>query len=314
MANYITVDGGTTNTRVTLICDGQIADTVSFAVGAGAGETGKEKIRIAVREGIQKLLKANNKKEQDIRRILAAGMLTSEFGLYNLPHLVAPVGLSELRDGMEESVLEDISPIPFVFVRGVKAEGNCPEDADMMRGEETELMGIAEKQEACMYMLMGSHTKIIRTDNSGRIVGIHTSLTGELLAAVAEKTILKNAFTIENAEVRKSYLLRGYAYAKEKGTAEALFKVRILRNLFKAEPNEAYSFCLGALLADDVESIRKNGVSRVVVGGNKKLRVAVAAILNEYTNAEVSVLTDAEVDASVHKGLMRIYESKEEEK
>ena len=35
MSNYITVDGGTTNTRISLVVNGNIVDTIKYNVGAG---------------------------------------------------------------------------------------------------------------------------------------------------------------------------------------------------------------------------------------------------------------------------------------
>ena len=58
-----------------------------------------------------------------MERILASGMITSEFGLCLLEHLIAPCGMGELAASMHEVVLEDISKIPFVFARGVKTCG-----------------------------------------------------------------------------------------------------------------------------------------------------------------------------------------------
>ena len=37
MANYITIDGGTTNTRISLIKDLTITDTLKFNIGAKGG-------------------------------------------------------------------------------------------------------------------------------------------------------------------------------------------------------------------------------------------------------------------------------------
>ena len=56
MAIYITVDGGTTNTRLTLVSDGEILDTVKYSAGAAAGRAAVE---AAVAEGIGVLLERN---------------------------------------------------------------------------------------------------------------------------------------------------------------------------------------------------------------------------------------------------------------
>ena len=69
-------------------------------------------------------------------------MITSEFGLYNLPHITVPAGIKELYDAMKEVTIPEISEIPFVFIPGVKVTGEGLHKTDMMRGEETELVGL----------------------------------------------------------------------------------------------------------------------------------------------------------------------------
>ena len=135
MMRYITVDGGTSNTRVMLVQNGQIEDIVRIPFGARAGIENATALRTAIRDGISELLVRHKLKEADIERILASGMITSEFGLCNLPHTCAPAGIAELHAQLHEVVLEDISPIPFVFIRGVKTVGTSVADTDMMRGE-----------------------------------------------------------------------------------------------------------------------------------------------------------------------------------
>ena len=166
MKIYITIDGGTTNTRVNLVKDRQIIDTRKIARGAKAGIDDKDGLKIALKDAIRDLLDSNSidgtpieciegsncatadgaKKagirESDVIRILASGMITSEFGLYELPHLTAPAGIKELHDSMAEVSFPEISPIPFVFIRGIKVNSDKLCDFDMMRGEETELVGI----------------------------------------------------------------------------------------------------------------------------------------------------------------------------
>ena len=56
MANYITVDGGTTNTRVSLVIDGKIFETKKNSVGARAGIDGTSAQRIFIRDAIKEML------------------------------------------------------------------------------------------------------------------------------------------------------------------------------------------------------------------------------------------------------------------
>ena len=231
MSTYITVDGGTTSTRLNLLRDSVILDTVKLNIGARAAMDDRKSYTDAIKNGIETLISRNDAK--DVKQILASGMITCEFGLCNLPHIKAPAGLCELHEAMHETVIEEISDIPFVFMRGVKVDSEDVDTFDMMRGEETELMGIADRAYgACVYVLPGSHSKIIKTDESGRILSFATMLTGEMIAALSQHTILKDAVDWSVDTLDRDYLLKGFEYAKEAGINKALFKVRVLKNSF----------------------------------------------------------------------------------
>ena len=309
MKTYITVDGGTTNTRVTLVRADGARDTVRIALGAGRCIDGNGALKAAIRDAISTLLTRNGVTADEVSRILASGMITSEYGLCCLPHIEAPAGIRELHDAMHEVLLPDVSEIPFVFIRGVKQLGSSVADTDMMRGEESELYGITDGTEGqTLFVLPGSHSKLIETDAEGRISRFSTMLTGEMLAAVATGTILKDAVDLSVSEFEEEKLLEGADYALSRGYAEALFKVRVLKNFFSGTPVEVYSFFLGAILSSEVKAIAESDAPRVVIGGRRQLKEATAILLSRYTDKEVVTLTEETVDASSALGVIRIYE------
>ena len=309
MRRYLTLDGGTTNTRLRLVADGEILDTLKISKGARANMEAPGSLDLAVREGIATLLSRCAVTECDVERILASGMVTSEFGLCSLPHAVAPVGIRELHESMHEVILPHISTIPFVFVRGVRLSGEDLSHADMMRGEETELVGIGDGVANTLYVLPGSHSKLVLTDEKGRICDFSTMLTGEMIYALATSTILKDAIDLSLSSFDEERLTEGCRYAREKGLNEALFKVRILKNLFGASPEACYSFFLGAVLSDEISAICASGASRVVIGGRSQIRNATKILLTACGCDKETVLLDEDtVERSTTLGMIRIYE------
>ena len=285
MERYITLDGGTTSTKISVVAGGEIIDTVKVASGSE-----RDGYFAAVRGGIAELLARCALSEADICRIIASGTMATR--------------------GAVEVVIPEISAIPIVIVRGVKTACKALLDADMMRGEEAEIMGLLTNEgDECAFMLMGSHTKIVRVVDR-KIVDISTMLTGEMIAAISGGTILKHSFSINSSALDVEFLKRGYEYRAERGESEAYFKVRVLKNIFGATDSEAYSFFLGIALFGEVEHIKRLGIGRVIVGGNRYLKDAVCALLEAFTDAEVKRLTDTEVDASVPFGLVKIFEFK----
>lgn len=313
MKTYITIDGGTTNTRVNLVIDRKIIATKKISRGARAGIDDKEGLKSALHDAIAELLTENDLTEGDLCKILASGMITSEFGLVELPHLTVPAGIRDLHDSMAEISFPEISSVPIVFVRGVKVNSENLCDFDMMRGEETELMGInvlspSEGSSDRIYVLPGSHSKIIRTDSEGRIVSFATMLTGEMLMTLSQNTILKDAVDITLEGYDEEQLVNGCIFAIKEGLNKALFKVRILKNAFKASPLEVYSFFTGAILADEIKSIITSDADEVVLGGKHQIKEATAMLLLALSNKTVTVLTDDSVEASTSTGVISIFE------
>ena len=103
-------------------------------------------------------------------------------------------------------------------------------------------------------------------------------------------------------------LRTGCSYARERGMNEALFKVRILKNVFGKTKEELYSFFLGAILSSEIDAILRCGMRRIVIGGREQIKRATAILLSALTDAEIVTLDENEVNASVSTGQIRIYE------
>lgn len=310
MNYFITLDGGTSNTRVSLVREGKILSSHKIALGARAGIDDKEPLKTALRKKIATLLSEHDLESKDIECVLASGMITSEFGLYTLPHIPLPAGINELHGGMKKVLLPHISDIPFCFIPGVKMQGADFLTSDMIRGEETELMGILDQSHGnCVYVLPGSHSKIIKTDKNGRIESFSTLLSGEMAQALGENTILKGALDLTIDTLDEDYLFMGYTHCKEHGINQSLFKARILKVLFDGSPEKIYSFYMGVVLCGEIEEILSYDAEKVIIGGRRQFRVALASILQRLGSRKVVALSDQDVEGSVTRGMLRVYQA-----
>ena len=310
---YLTIDGGTTNTRVSLVENERIVTTRKIDRGAKAGIDDREGLKIALRDTVREILEEASLTESDICRVLASGMITSEFGLIELPHVSAPAGIGMLHDTIADVEIPEVTSIPFSFIRGVKVDSEILDKFDMMRGEETELCGLMaalgkEYGDGCVYVLPGSHSKIVSVDSHGRIADFSTMLTGEMIASLSKGTILKDAVDLSISEFDTAYLNEGYEYAHSVGLNKALFKTRILKNRFKKSPTEVYSFFLGAVLADEIDYILSTDTPKVAIGGKKQIKEAMAHLLRTHSEMQVAVIPGSAVDSSTALGAIRIYE------
>ena len=286
---YIVIDGGTSNTRFYTVDRSRVTPCAHAGVGAGDPA------------GLAAFVRATLATLPTDAPVIASGMITSPTGLYALPHLRAPVGIDELHRGMQRVLLPEISPQPFYFIPGVRT------DEDMMRGEETELAGLTPRLSPdAAYILPGTHSKCILINGEGKLCDFCTMLTGELLAAVKNATIIGQSFTFCE-EFLEEFLCQGFDYCRRYGIDQALFRCRTLALLHRCTPQEVYSFCLGAVLCPEVERIRQIPVQRLYVGGKRELRLPETLLLQRYSGKEVCCLPETACANAVPNGAVRIF-------
>ncbi|MBR6767449.1 MAG: 2-dehydro-3-deoxygalactonokinase [Clostridia bacterium] len=299
------VDCGTTNLRVMLL-DGE-NNVVCTVRGEGGvkhtaidGHNGK--LRGMLRDCIQKALDQAGCRMEQIAECIAYGMITSNMGLLEIPHLAAPASKEDLRRGMREAVFEDIAPFPIRFIPGVRnftgsvSLGNFS-GMDMMRGEETEAIGLFEllkPKEDCVFVLPGSHNKFVMMDKNGSIQGCMTSISGELLDVITHGTILADSvgrsFVSAEAYDREMAAAGALECAKS-GIGRAAFGGRILQTLGAMEKEKIQSYLLGAVIATDVQALRAfsggQEKKRIFVAGKAPLQTAVCDVMEVMGEKDV---------------------------
>ncbi|MBP3918140.1 MAG: 2-dehydro-3-deoxygalactonokinase [Clostridia bacterium] len=294
----LTIDGGTTNTRFCIMDNGRLlsAEKLPLGIRDTLTENRTSLFRHGIAEKIRELIAKYEASDNGIRACVFSGMITSEAGLYSVPHISVPVGIKELAAQTACVMLHDIAPIPFYFIPGVKTyeEIPVPSDAaalmslDIMRGEETELVGIMTKLHLTkngsphIFLLPGSHMKIVSANGAGQILSFRTAMTGELFRAAAEHTILTASLDGQLPDTVDAACLRlGFDCASENGFAEAAFKVRLIHRCYPSTtPSQRYSFLLGAVLEREIHAVRTADVP-VVIAGSQPFRCALAVLLGD---------------------------------
>ncbi len=316
----ISVDGGTTNTRLVLIRDGEILGSLRLKVGMRDNVFGEgASYREALADGIRTLLADNGTEQKEVRGVLVSGMICSERGLYEIPHISAPVNVRTLAAAMQKMQFPGIADIPFYLIPGVRSFESSDaglSSMDIMRGEETELFGIFDKLKCTgvfTLVLPGSHNKIIPVTEDGTLGVFYTSVSGELIRAAAENTILRDG--IRDAYPKKldeKYLLLGFDIARENGVTAALFKVRILQKYKDCTPDELFAVLAGAVLSEDLRILEKHGKGDILVGGSDPFRSAFVTLLSARTKLKANVLPDDVAAYAVAYGAERLMKERKD--
>jgi 2-dehydro-3-deoxygalactonokinase len=261
--------------------------------------------------------------------VIAAGMLSSEVGLFAVPHVEAPAGLDDLARAVRVVPLAEVSGIPIRFIPGIRTRpGPGPDgwtQADLMRGEEAETFGAVSFLETLgridlsgqdlppAFIWPGSHTKLVEIDRESRIVRSTTSLAGELMQAIWNHTLIAASLPREWPEqLDRDAAEAGRRAAERHGLGRAAFLNRIAAVTEALDPRERASFWIGAVAADDAMHLARHPIlgdapgRPVWVGGREPLRGLLAGFLQHHHRGMVGALDDETAETASARGAYRI--------
>lgn len=302
--SFLVIDGGTTNTRITLARGGDVIKRVKLGIGAGstAKNGSNEELKQAVFSSVREL-----SQNEEIAYVAASGMIGSELGLANVMHITTPVDIKKLAENITKVYFDEFPSLPFYFIPGIKCMGDSFETTDIMRGEETELFGIDTETLSgeSLVILPGTHAKFIKVEN-GVIKSFSTSMCGEITAAISRNTILSKALPEKlSSNPDGEYLAKGYEYAKSNGIAAAMFKVRILSSLFSVTAEQLCGFFTGAILSDDIDRIAGCGC-HVIIGGTAPLNKIFYDLSVMAGKTDISMLSDEQSELLSFNGAVNL--------
>ena len=232
---FIAVDWGTTNRRAYLIGgDGQCTQEFEDAKGILAVEPGG--FPAAVAEIRQRL---------GDKPLLLAGMIGSNRGWAEARYVRCPAGIDDLATALVWPD-SDCAIIPGVCLSEAGR-------ADVMRGEEVQLLGAAAAgliPQDCLVCHPGTHNKWIDV-RERRIDSFRTVMTGELFNLLKEHSILSDLLSLP-AEPGPAFD-KGVRRGLESADLQAeLFSIRARVLLGQAERDDAASYTSGLLIGGDV--------------------------------------------------------------
>lgn len=316
---WLALDSGTTNTRVWLIKDSKVIGKTKVPAGVrDTARTGtREYLKDAIRGAISQLLIQSG--EPAPKLALAAGMIGSELGLIEVPHVRAPAGVKQLANGIAQARFPDIFDLTFRFVPGIRI-GPFPYSVqqipkvDLIRGEETEICGALATlplRGSFVYLHAGSHIKAILVDRQGRIARGMTTLTGELMLAIRKETILSQVLNSGEQKLIPSFVRKGAEWSRHFGFSRTLFQLRILQNARAYQPAQMESIFYGAALGADLTAFAKLGLVKrpsqpVILSGQPVMVLAWKLLLKAAGQKNVRVLREEQAERAFLRGLQNI--------
>jgi 2-dehydro-3-deoxygalactonokinase len=217
------------------------------------------------------------------------GHLTAMGAASSLPVVIC--GMAGSRQGWLEAPYVD-TPARFadIFARAVAVPGarrevrivpgiaqRDPSRPDVMRGEETQLAGIAARagDGELLVCMPGTHSKWVQLA-AGAVTGFTTWMTGELYSVLSAHSILRHAVGAAPARVAaddpvfSTWLDDALAHPAD--AASRLFRIRASTLLTGMDPAQAAAALSGLLIGSEIGSSRLQfGTARktVLVGSGQ---------------------------------------------
>ena len=316
------IDMGTTNTRVWLTSGDRIIARISEKIGIRDATCDGGQ---GIRKGLEELIRKACREAEGTAvpcdspgYIVATGMIGSNLGLAEVPHIQAPAGISDLAAAAQWRHFPDISDLPFLLIPGVRSGPACPDatsinQVDIMRGEETVCAGLVTLGTMALpavVLNLGSHWKAIQLDGNGRIRASVTSLSGELIHAVQLHTIIAGSVLRERpARLSPEWIEAGMAEHRQSGLARALFCARLLDLTHQGSPEDRLAFVVGAFIASDLDALLARGVigthTQVALVGHLAISEAWQTALSRV-NIQTTLVSQQQAEMALLKAMQRI--------
>jgi 2-dehydro-3-deoxygalactonokinase len=280
------IDCGTTNSRLSIVTpDGAVQAQTCQKIGVKdtAIQGSNEPLKRGLTSLFEQAAKQSGIDARDISPVVSSGMITSELGLLEIPHLVAPAGIDDFASSLTRLEPSKGLAIPsdLYLIRGVKNKPNPPKGApiasvrglDFMRGEETQVMGLLEiegRGAPTTVVNLSSHTKYISVDAEGRIRGAITTLSGQVYESLVQGTFIGKSIA-EPAGAAADRAAGATAHleadleevthlastlVKEVGLLRALLVPRFMDTLMTTDWRIRKRFVDACLVADDLRAQR----------------------------------------------------------
>lgn len=239
---FIGGDWGTSRLRL-FLCDAA-GGVLARADGPGVAEAGAQaadifaQLTAAWEAGLPALL---------------CGMVGSTIGWREAAYIACPVAADEIARG---TLHFDSSGRRIVIVPGLSCT-NAAGLFDVMRGEETQLLGALRLQPGLargrhLFCLPGTHAKWVLVED-GRVIRFQTGLSGEMFALLSAHSVLaRGAGAVNGGHPAFAEGLRVARSGTQAGLLHLLFSTRSRALAGEVPAAEAASYLSGLIIGEDV--------------------------------------------------------------
>ncbi len=187
--------------------------------------------------------------------VIMAGMVGSQQGWHDVPYVSLPANTQQLVHGAHAFT----SPwgSPMWIVPGVRGDSRYGQP-DVMRGEEIQLMGLAQCHPANEHLaiLPGTHSKHVRM-RQGEIIDFSTFMTGELFSLLSQHSLLGRDLPTQEPH-DPSFTLGIEAACHGTPFSHLIFSARTRRLSGEVALPHVHSYISGLLIGHELSAVDRS--------------------------------------------------------
>jgi len=243
--------------------------------------------------------------------VVMSGMASSSIGMQEIPYAPLPFALNGSSIMMKHFGEQDGFNNEIILLSGVSS------NHDVMRGEETQLIGVAELadfpyHEDAVFIFPGTHSKHLYV-KQGELMQFKTFMTGEIFNLMAGQSILKDSVEM--------YTPPNYpeeAWPSFKAGIEESGSASILNSLFTVRTNQLFHlmnkkqnamFLSGLLIGSELRHLIKETEWKLVLcSGNNLYDLYKTAMETLNLSDRTLIIPSETVDMSATAGQIRVFE------
>ncbi|WP_420151871.1 2-dehydro-3-deoxygalactonokinase [Spirosoma sp.] len=328
MKNYLLgCDWGTSSFRLRLINsqDQQLVDEITSPEGVASTFTAWKKqgesvgmsrerfFRQQLRKQIERLADVVGKRLKGIP-IVISGMASSSIGMDEVPYATLPFPTDGSLASVKRLDSQTEFPHEILLIGGV-----CSEH-DVMRGEETQLIGLLSLLDTKYYpvqdtiiLFPGTHSKHIYIQD-GQLIDFQTFMTGEVFNLMSQHSILKDSVEAPRSIAFSKNELDAFKVGIHEDNATSilntLFRVRTNQLFNKFSKRENALYLSGLLIGNELKSLVDKKNWHLIVCSGTNLYELYKLGMQELHLSERSTTISADLlDKATVAGQLKIMQS-----
>lgn len=232
--------------------------------------------------------------------LIISGMASSNIGMVELPYKDIPFATDGSDLELKKINATEEFSHDIVLISGVKF------DQDVMRGEETQLIGCSlGNDEERVYIFPGTHSKHVTVKNQN-VTDFKTYMTGEFFHLLSNHGILSQSVQQGDKLLAEEHLKSfedGVTQSVQDNLLHNVFLVRTNHLLKNLSRQENYYYLSGLLIGEELKKIAHSKIPVTLVGSEVIQKYYAAALQKLGVN---NVETD-DADMALVRGHCKVY-------